>query len=484
MKISTFHQSRVFALATTSAAAWLLVACGGSDTAAVPVSTPVLSGLAATGAAIANASVTAKCLSGAPVVGTTAADGSFTLSLSAGQTAPCMLEVVGGSPNVTLHGFASEAGRVNVTPLTELVLAKGLAMDPALGFASFDTSKANLINSTLDAAKNYVKTQVSSITGSATTADIMTGVFSVGNADDKVLDSLGAAITAAGKKLADLKLGAIQGSSLQTIVPRPSTTPVTPTTPTVTTPTATTPTVLPVASGNECAPLLPKAGDSLTYVTTSTPSNGSMSTKYDYASSTYQGKSALALTVTSNVNGSNTSGVTYLDSATGTYLGASDTNTTSTTYDPPDYQDRINRAIYSVGQVASVAVKARITGQNISTAFAPIGGGTALTMDYTYTVERKPNEVLTTAAGSFANACKLQINVTVANVALEGNNGSNPLYSTLFGTLAGAFSQPFKTTVWLSNQLPYPPKAFLDASSSYGAATSTQELSRYTLAPR
>lgn len=480
MKISTFHQSRVFALATTSAAAWLLVACGGSDTAAVPVSsTPVLSGLAATGAAIANASVTAKCLSGAPVVGTTAADGSFTLSLSGGQTAPCMLEVVGGSANVTLHSFASEAGRVNITPLTELVLAKGLAMDPALGFASFDTNKANLINSTLDAAKNYVKTQISTITGSAPTADIMNGVFSVGSADDKVLDSLGAAIATAGKKLADLKLGAMQGSSLQMIVPSPSTTPITPTTPTVTTPT-----VLPVASSNECAPLLPKAGDSLTYVTTSTPSNSSMTTKYDYASSTYQGKSVLALTVTSSVNASNTSGVTYLDPATGTYLGASDTNTTSTTYDPPDYQDRINRAIYSVGQVASVAVKARITGQNISTAFAPIGGGTALTMDYTYTVERKPNEVLTTGAGSFANACKLQINVTVANVALEGNNGSNPLYSTLFGTIAGAFNQPFKTTVWLSNQLPYSPKAFLDASSSYGAATSTQELSRYTLAPR
>ncbi|OYT90763.1 MAG: hypothetical protein CFE43_16470 [Burkholderiales bacterium PBB3] len=243
----------------------------------------------------------------------------------------------------------------------------------------------------------------------------------------------------------------------------------------------------PPVSANECAPLLPKAGDSLTYTNTANPGGATLGYKYDYTSATYQGQSALALTITTTANGVSSTGVSYTNPTTGAYLGATaaaSSSTTVTTFDPPDYQDRINNAFYNVGQIATVAVKARVTGPGITTGFATIGGATALTMDYTYTIERKPNESLTVPAGTFANTCKLQINVAVGNIKLEGNDGSNPLFSTFFPVLSASFAQPFKSTVWLSNKLPNMPKTLIDTSSSFGAATSTQELITYTVAPR
>jgi hypothetical protein len=223
----------------------------------------------------------------------------------------------------------------------------------------------------------------------------------------------------------------------------------------------------------------------LTYRTTATGGGTGFTAKYDYASSTYLGRSALALTVTTTVNGVTGSGVTYLDPATGAYAGA-ETPVTDTviTYDPPNYQDLINNTVYTVGQIAKISVKVRQSGKSITDAFAVIGGGTALTMDYSYTIERKPNETLVVPAGSYANTCKLQIDVTIANIKLVGNDGSNPLFSTMFATLSSVYSQPFKTTTWLTSALPNVPKVLLDTSSAFGTLTSTQELTAVKLAPR
>ena len=492
-----------------AAAALALSACGGGGSSYGPTSS--LQGLAATGAALANAAVTAKCAAGAPLVGTTSTDGSFTLALTGGQTAPCMLQVVGGAPSVTLHGFATEAGRVNVTPLTDLVVTKSLGTDPALAFASYTSSKGDAIISGLTAAKIYVSTQLTSLVGASTASDIMTGLFKVGDADDKLLDSLAVVLKLSGKSQSDLRSGAVQGAPLKPlvsgtppagspppvvappvvtppVVTPPVTTPPVTTTPVTTPPVVTPPVVTPPASStNECAPLLPKAGDSLTYQYSTAPNSLAYDTRYDFSSSTYQGQSALAMAVTATINGVTGTSVTYTNPTTGEYLGATASNaatSTVTTFDPPDYQERINKALYTVGQVATVAVKARVSGKGITDAFATIGGGTAITLDYSYTVERKPNETLTVPAGTFANACKLQINVTVSNLQLEGNNGSNPLFASFFPTLSAAFNQPFKSTVWLTNKLPLIGKSFVDTTSTFGAATATQELKAYTLAPR
>ena len=204
-----------FKLAALGAAS-LLVACGGGggDVTSPPAS---LTGIAATGAAIANAALTAKCASGATLSGRTAADGSFTLEFN-GQTAPCMVQVTSGA--VTLHSYANNAGRVNITPLTDLAVTRALGSDAATAFASYDATKSAKIRDGLETAKTYVKAESTAVAGSAPVGDMFTGVFKVGDADDKVLDALGAKLTATNKKIDDLRLGAVAGTSLLAAVDR------------------------------------------------------------------------------------------------------------------------------------------------------------------------------------------------------------------------------------------------------------------------
>lgn len=191
--------------------ATLLVACGGGDRSTPPPN-PTITGLAATGGALANAAVTAKCTSGASVSGTTGADGTFSLELAGGQTVPCLLEVSKGT--VILHGFAAAAGHINVTPLTDLVISKALGSDAAAAFTNFDASKGAAINAGLVAAKIYVIAQVTPLAGKAPSDDPLTGVFKLGDSDDKLLDNLAVALAAAGKKLDDLRTAAASGTSL------------------------------------------------------------------------------------------------------------------------------------------------------------------------------------------------------------------------------------------------------------------------------
>ena len=207
-----------FKLAALGAAS-ILVACGGGGgDASLPFQT--LSGQAAVGAALANASLTAKCITGAALAGTTSADGTFTLTLGGGQTAPCMVQVANGTG--FLHGFADATGRVNVTPLTDLVVSRALGSDAASAFASFDGTRGAAIRAGLVAAKAYVNAEITAMTGSSPTGDLLTGIFKIGDADDKVLDNLGLKLAATGKTLADLRLGAMSGVSLAAALDRGS----------------------------------------------------------------------------------------------------------------------------------------------------------------------------------------------------------------------------------------------------------------------
>ncbi|MBE0625184.1 MAG: esterase [Burkholderiales bacterium] len=129
-----------------------------------------------------------------------------------------MLEVSDGS--LTLHGYAASAGYVNVTPLTDLVISKALGSDPAAAFAGFDDSKDAAIRAGLDDAKNYVRTQVTDLTGGAPSGDLLTGKFKIGDDDDKLLDDLNTALASAGKSLDDLHLGAVSGEPLAAALAR------------------------------------------------------------------------------------------------------------------------------------------------------------------------------------------------------------------------------------------------------------------------
>jgi pimeloyl-ACP methyl ester carboxylesterase len=123
-----------------------------------------------------------------------------------------MLQVAKG--DTTLHSIATDSGRTNVTPLSDLVVTKALGSDPAAAFASFDATKGATIKAGLDAAKAYVKSQVTDLTGGAPSGDILTGSFKVGDADDKVLDNLTAKLATTGRKLDDLRQGTVLGTSL------------------------------------------------------------------------------------------------------------------------------------------------------------------------------------------------------------------------------------------------------------------------------
>lgn len=214
--------------AAACAVALVIAGCGGgggSGGGFVPVSggtssTPTtstsqpslqLSGTAATGAALADASVAVKCASGEGTA-TTDANGAYTLKLTGGAL-PCVIKVTGtqGGVEVTLHSL-TEAGSAdastgvtsaaaNVTPLTELVVAQLTAGLPEDFFSSFNASSSTQISTEkLVAATQAVLTALKDATGiDLGTIDpfktqlvaATTSAPDGGNAYDKLLDQLG-----------------------------------------------------------------------------------------------------------------------------------------------------------------------------------------------------------------------------------------------------------------------------------------------------
>ena len=133
--IPTHSSSRSFfsALALASAAIALtfgLTGCGGGDDSPAPSATAAnvtLSGVAATGAPIANAQVKAVNAKGQSVTTNSAADGSFSISIA--DSAPYALSVTDGSGKVW-YSYAPAGGSVNITPLSTLALAKAFGNQP------------------------------------------------------------------------------------------------------------------------------------------------------------------------------------------------------------------------------------------------------------------------------------------------------------------------------------------------------------------
>lgn len=120
-----------------------LVACGGSgsdDDANTPV-TPVatqLSGTAAIGAPVAGAAVQVRCADASRVLeSVTNAAGVWQVSTT-GQSLPCAVRVSGGNlpPGQTLHSAALDFGHVNITPLTDLIIANATGKLPAAWWGS------------------------------------------------------------------------------------------------------------------------------------------------------------------------------------------------------------------------------------------------------------------------------------------------------------------------------------------------------------
>lgn len=192
------------------AVASVMVACSDN-----PV---YIDGFAATGAAMANADVTAKCVEGPSVSGKTDANGLFQLRIDGGQVAPCIVQVTDGT--TTLHSFATGAGRLNVTPLTELSVGKALGSAPATAFSSFDRAKSTTIANGLSVATAAVKAEVEALTGKTIAGDMLTSTFKVGDADDLVLDAFKEKLQDLGKPLAEVVAAIVENKPLSAIAPR------------------------------------------------------------------------------------------------------------------------------------------------------------------------------------------------------------------------------------------------------------------------
>jgi hypothetical protein len=204
---------RAFALrATVVTLPALRIACGGSDDATappqpvIPPASLTLSGTAATGAAIAGGTVTAKCSAGATTTATTNTDGTYSLAVTSGAL-PCVLKVSSSDGTTSLYSVANGSGSsatANITPLTQLVVARLTGADPAGLFDGFSASTSTTLTSTaLNSAQAGI---VATLSGAgidvSTLGNLVTGTLTAatstttGNAYDAALDALQAQLAA------------------------------------------------------------------------------------------------------------------------------------------------------------------------------------------------------------------------------------------------------------------------------------------------
>ncbi|MEP7302328.1 MAG: hypothetical protein ABI699_12435 [Caldimonas sp.] len=201
------------ATAIAASAALALAACGGGgDSAAPPIvpATLVLTGTAATGVAIASGTIEARCAAGNGGT-TTAVDGSFTVTITGGAL-PCVLRVTAGA--TVLHSLATGSGasaRANITPATELVVARLGGIVPATYYASFDRNAVvGLTAAAATAASSAVVESLRAGVDFSGVANLLGGALVAangsvaGDAYDQRLDALKARLATASITLAEL----------------------------------------------------------------------------------------------------------------------------------------------------------------------------------------------------------------------------------------------------------------------------------------
>ena len=204
-----------------SCAALALVACGGgSDSPATP-STPssvTIAGTAAKGAVLPGATVSVKCTAGTSTA-TTAADGKYTVTIT-GASLPCALRVVGTDGSV-LHSVVAGTGTTgtfaaNITPLTELLMAKATGMSPGTFFDGFGSSTV-LTTASLTQAIDYLKIAVAGV-ADLTGLNPVSDALVAGNALDQKIDAVVASFATAGVTLAQVTAAIVANPAGPTVV--------------------------------------------------------------------------------------------------------------------------------------------------------------------------------------------------------------------------------------------------------------------------
>lgn len=204
---ATFERSHRL-LAVGVLVAGLLAGCGGGggDSAAPPtgttapptptVTTVQITGLAATGAAIANATVTATNAKGEKATAVTSAAGAYTINIA--DAAPFVLSVTDAAGKAW-YSFAQAAGVANITPLTTMALLQANANKPLADLASAWSTRQLTAAQVLDAAKVVnanLSTLMQSKGVSAASTNIFTAAFTAnGQGLDAVLDGMRVSIS-------------------------------------------------------------------------------------------------------------------------------------------------------------------------------------------------------------------------------------------------------------------------------------------------
>jgi len=187
----------------------VLSACGG-DGGDVPASGSItLSGTAATGAAMSGAAIAVTCASGSGTA-TAANNGDYSLTLAG--TLPCVLTATSSDSLTVLHSVAAGTGapagvvRSNITPLSELLVAKLSGVDPAAFAASFNSASV-IAPASVATAQTEVLTALTTAGINVTSvADILSGSVAAGTSVgyDGVLDTLQAVLEDANVSLRTL----------------------------------------------------------------------------------------------------------------------------------------------------------------------------------------------------------------------------------------------------------------------------------------
>lgn len=184
----------------------MLAACGGGGNVASTSNTPpnTMSGVAAVGYPIVNGTVRLICAAGVVPAATTNSTGAWQVS-AAGLTLPCAVQVSGGTINnvsntIKYHSLAVSLGTVNITPLTDLIVADfANSPNPDAWFTGLTTAtvaSASITTASVNTALGNLRTALAELT-LLDTIDPITTAFTptTGNPVDDMLVALKAAMT-------------------------------------------------------------------------------------------------------------------------------------------------------------------------------------------------------------------------------------------------------------------------------------------------
>jgi hypothetical protein len=220
--------TKVARLALAASLCVALAACGGggsnSGTNSPTDTNPSVTtnGTAAVGAPIVGGTVSFKCASGATASATTAADGTYSVALKSADY-PCVAQVAGGQANgaalaSALHSVAASPGTTNVTPLTDLIVGVlGNGNASALDGATSSALSSAITADNLASALTKVQTAIATLPGKLAIAsgfNPLNSQFSVGDANDTLLDQYAAALDAAGLTQADAVTHSQDGTAM------------------------------------------------------------------------------------------------------------------------------------------------------------------------------------------------------------------------------------------------------------------------------